>query len=376
MIEARDASHAIVHRDEYAYCAHPHVVVCADGDWLVVFNMAPRRRVVLHPPEEPLFCNMTMRSADRGASWSAPQIVPGYGHRGTECAGLTVLGNGTVLLSQWLFDWFPIDLARSLKDQSPLTYPQSFMKTWLESPEHDGEELVEANPQALAQWVRGQGQTWIHRSADDGRSFTHSTKIDTGAFSGGYCMRSGVELGDGTLLLLLSDVPNYRQVFCVRSCDGGKTWTAPSLVAAGDGHAFEEPASVLCQSGKILAIMRDNCTRHLHQVESTDGGRTWSHPQRLAIEGYPPHLLSLGDSRLLLTYGWRQPDFGIHAVVSHDEGNNWETNNTFVIRTGLPNKDLGYPATIRVNDEWFYTVYYAEDASRCSCIMATLWRLQ
>ena len=35
MIEAREAHHTIIHRDEFAYCAHAHAAVAADGTWLV-----------------------------------------------------------------------------------------------------------------------------------------------------------------------------------------------------------------------------------------------------------------------------------------------------------------------------------------------------
>jgi len=188
-------------------------------------------------------------------------------------------------------------------------------------------------------------------------------------------MRSAAELEDGTLVLLLSDIPNYRQVFAVRSSDGGLSWSRPSLVAAGLDHEFEEPAILRCRSGRLLAILRDNKTRYLHQVESTDDGVTWTAPRRLEIGGYPAHLLELDDGRVLLTYGWRGPDYGIRAVVSPDEGRNWEIAETIRIRGGLPNKNLGYPATIAAGDGGYFTVYYGEDETGCTCIMATHWRL-
>ena len=49
MIDAKDAEHVIIHRDEFAYCAHPHMAVAKDGSWLIVFNRASRRAFVLHP---------------------------------------------------------------------------------------------------------------------------------------------------------------------------------------------------------------------------------------------------------------------------------------------------------------------------------------
>ena len=375
MIEAKDASHSIIHRDEFAYCAHPHAAVAADGSWLVVFNRAPKRRFVLHPPEDPLFHNVLIRSNDQGSSWSTPQVVPGYNFSGTECAGLTVLKNGSVLLNQWRFDWYPLNLARGFSDQSSLAYPDTFMKGWLTSPEHEVSHLALVPSEELAPWVRGGGQTFVHVSNDNGASFATNVRIDTAPYSGGYGMRSAAVLPQGTIVLLLSDVPNYRQVFAVRSNDGGFSWSIPVQVAGGAGHEFEEPAVAVCKSGKLIAVLRDNATRMLHQAESADDGKNWSSPRRLDITGYPADLLVLADGRLLMTYGWRQPDFGIRAVLSHDEGGTWNGSEAIRIRGGLPNKNLGYPSTINVSSMWFVTFYYGEDATGCTCIMSTRWQL-
>ena len=86
--------HQTIHRDPHAYCAHPHLAVAANDNWLLVFNQSRRRAGVLHPPQDPLYCNVLMRSADEGRSWSAPSVVPGFGWQGVECAGLTPLRSG------------------------------------------------------------------------------------------------------------------------------------------------------------------------------------------------------------------------------------------------------------------------------------------
>ena len=57
-----------------------------------VCNWAPRRPFVLHPPEDPLYLNLLLRSADEGRTWSAPVVAPAYGWSGVECAGLTDSG--------------------------------------------------------------------------------------------------------------------------------------------------------------------------------------------------------------------------------------------------------------------------------------------
>lgn len=42
--------HRILYKDPFAYCAHPHVVNLRKDAWVVVFNRAPRRTFLLHPP--------------------------------------------------------------------------------------------------------------------------------------------------------------------------------------------------------------------------------------------------------------------------------------------------------------------------------------
>ena len=375
MIEAAGARHSIVHRDPSFYCAHPHLAIAANGDWIVVFNRAPRRPFVLHPPEEPLFQNVIVRSLDQGATWTPPEVVPDYGWSGTECAGLTVLRSGRVLLNQWRFRWLPLRLARRLEGTLPLSFPAEFMRGWLASPEH-GTAAYRAVPvEELAPWARGPGETWVHNSDDDGQTFTQSVKIDTAPFDGGYGMRGACELANGDILLPLSDIPHWRVVFTARSRDGGFTWGSPVKVAEQAGSKFEEPTLIETAPGRLLMVLRDNGTRWLHSLISNDGGETWSMPRRLPIEGYPAQLLPLPGGRLLMTYGWRQPDYGVRAVLSVDGGATWDSDRTIRIRGGLPSKNLGYPATILGGEDELQTVYYGEDRDGTTGIMMTTWRL-
>lgn len=368
------ARHSIVYREPQSYCAHPHLIA-AGAEWLAVFNLAPRRPFTMHPPEDPLFRNMLIRSQDAGESWSVPQVVPDYQHSGTECAGLTALANGSILLNQWQFTWLPLGLARARADQSGLTYPEAFLRGWFTSPEHDAAAFADVPAEQFAPWVRAGGRTLAHLSRDGGQSFPHSSVIRTGPFSGGYGMRGAATLPDGAILLPLCDVPHYRQVFGVTSRDHGESWAPPRLIAGQPGHDFEEPAMLATPSGKLILIVRDNATRLLHQCDSLDAGESWTLPRPLPIRGYPAHLLVLQDGRILMTYGWRLPNFGIHAVWSGDDGATWSGDAPICIRGDLPSRNLGYPCTLQAADGSLFTMYYGEDEAGTTSILGTGWQI-
>jgi len=365
-----------IFRDEFSYSSHPHVAVTKNGTILVVFNQTRRRAYILHPPHDPEYRNVIVRSTDSGNSWSSPEVVPGYQFHGTECASLTVLRNGTVLLNQWFFRWYPLGRARSEPSPEPhLYYPDDFLRELIESGELPTGGKIAYAPEKFVPWARGHGESWVHLSNDDSHSFTESTQVGTNPFHGGYGMRGAVELNDGALLLTLNDIPEYQTIFTVKSYDGGKQWREPTLVARKPGHLFTEAAMVQLKNGDLITAMRDDTTRLLHTCRSSDGGKTWSAPQSTGIDGYPPHLLILSDGRLLCTMGRRQPDFSIRAVVSGDGGNTWDLDEVICIRGNLSNKDLGYPATVELHDHSLLTVYYCQDERGITGVEFARWRI-
>ena len=367
--------HFVVYRDVHAYCAHPHMVEATSGVMVAVFNKAPRRAFVLHPPEDPMYQNMLIRSTDEGETWSTPEPVPGYNHTGMECAGLTALRDGRLLLNQWQFDWLSAGQVQALADPSAYTDAAKLLARWSGSPEHDAAGADLAALRCDMPWVRGRGRCLVHISVNHGLSFGGTVAVDTAPFSGGYGLRGAVETKNGRILLPLSDAPHYRTVFLVESLDGGQNWGRPQAVASGEGHEFEEPAILRGHNDKLILVLRDNVTRRLHQCLSTDDGRSWSAPAPLPITGYPADLLRLTDGRILLTYGWRQPGYGIRAVFSEDDGATWQTERTILIRDGMRNSNLGYPVTLERRDGSLLTLYYGEDDDGVTAILATHWQV-
>ena len=141
----------------------------------MVFNKTIRRRLILHPPQDPEFRNWMMRSRDGGESWSAPEIVPGYDWSGVECAGLTPLGGKRVMLHQWRFFWYPLAAARRRPDRDQLRMPAYLLRGLALSPELDVDRALLDTPETIAPWARGGGEAVAHLSEDGGESWARPT---------------------------------------------------------------------------------------------------------------------------------------------------------------------------------------------------------
>ena len=338
----------------------------------MAFNRGPRRALILHPPQDPEFVNVVTRSVDEGRTWTVPQVAPNYGFTGTECAGLTELHDGRIMLNQWRGNWLPLAKARGMERQPLMAWPAELLSRNLLV--HATGPISAAEVERLAPWCRNGGTAWVHFSSDGGQSFGDGVEIPTGNYIGGYGYHGGVVTTGDTILLPLTDAYDFRTVFLVTSQDGGQNWSPPVCLASVKGSEFEEPATLVCRSGKVLMILRDNGTRRLHQISSSNGGLTWSIPRRLEIAGFPAHLAQLDDGRILMTYGWRMPAFGIRGRWSEDEGMSWSADE-IVIRKDMPNENLGYPCTLPLTGDTMLTLYYGEVSDGTTAILSSRWKM-
>lgn len=364
-------AHRVILSDAACYSAHPHLAVAADGTWLLVFTQAPRAPLLLHPPLDPRFRNMLMRSTDEGRNWTAPEPVPGPDVAGVECAGLTALPDGSVLLNQWRFGWRdPAGLTTA--ERAAAAMPETLARSWTASAEFAGLRGGLGAREVLGNFPKARlgGRTLVARARNGRAPFVPLAEIATHPFSGGYSMRGGLVLRDGSVLLPLSDVPHYRRVFTVRSGDGGATWAAPVLVAEAAGAEFEEPAPLLLPGGRVLLVLRDNGSRILHVVTSDDGGRSWGAPRPTGITAYPADLLALPSGGILLVAGRRTAPFGIVLHRSDDGGHSWGPGR--VLRDDLPDADLGYPTMARRANGEIVVVYYCRDDGGVTGLQATV----
>ena len=170
-----------------------------------------------------------------------------------------------------------------------------------------------------------------------------------------------VALPDHTILLgyniTLLESPRLAGAFVLRSRDNGITWGETATIAEG----FDEPALCHLGDGRVLAMLRNASEPwNICQSESTDAGLTWSDP--LPVTGrseHPGDLIRLRDGRLLLTYGRREPPFGVRGMISRDEGNTWDHENVLLLAADGSTGDCGYPSSVQRDDGTIVTVYYS-----------------
>lgn len=169
-------------------------------------------------------------------------------------------------------------------------------------------------------------------------------------------------LADGALLLALyTSVDGERSSWVARSTDDGRTWTGPSRIAAG----ANETALLALPDGAVLAVMRSaGAAQELSGTRSLDGGRTWSAPQTITgAHQHPADLVLLGGGEVLLTYGNRAPPYRIEGRLSRDGGATWDERRIFFsaplygeVGSARPT-DFGYPSTA-VGGGRGVTIYY------------------
>ncbi|MBR3933252.1 MAG: exo-alpha-sialidase [Clostridia bacterium] len=139
-----------------------------------------------------------------------------------------------------------------------------------------------------------------------------------------------------------------------------------------------EPYATEISSGRILCHIRAQIAGDsaitLYQTHSDDKGKTWSKPERILPEngGAPSHILKHSSGVLVCTYGCRKKPFGIKAMISRNNGENWE--DLGYIYENEYSADLGYPSTVELNDKSLATVFYAHsEQNGPAVIMQQKW---
>jgi len=346
------------------YIGWPCVTKTPAGELLVVFSGDREAHTC------PYGKTQIVRSADGGQTWSPPETINDTPLDDRD-AGIIALSSGKLLVR-----WFTV--------YSPPGHPRLAHQSWQEFSSGIGEEDA-------ARWtgptlydeegsLRGH---WLRASTDNGKTWEDPIHV------AGTSPKPPIELDDGRLLMIGNNGYERQErtsaIVVEESHDQGQNWqviASLSMFPDEEGGYVGEPHIVEAEPGNIVAMARHERrpyreeVRYLYQADSKDGGRTWSDWHQTPISGKPPHLIRLSDGRLLVTYGRRVPPFGQRACLSADHGRTWGTEHEIILRDDAPSDDLGYPASVELDDGTILAVYYQqEQADEKPCLMATHWRI-
>ena len=155
----------IVHKDDFAYISHAGIARLQDGRWIAAFTHSRRRQTLMHPPGDPLFRNLLSRTADNGKTWEEPYFAPDFNWSGVEVPGIAVMNDGLVVLTQFRFGWYPLDLAKKRRAAGePIS---------INLPDAGWTEDFTDNQwgDAVYSWARGYHGLYAHLSTDNGETF-------------------------------------------------------------------------------------------------------------------------------------------------------------------------------------------------------------
>ena len=212
-------------------------------------------------------------------------------------------------------------------------------------------------------------RTWVCRSGDGGRTWTRSK--DFPAPEAGWSehipfgnifvaldgsLRTSCYQGKFADPTKSTRIESWRS-WQFRSDDDGSTWSAVNII----GPRHNETALFHAGGKRWLAAARIEA---MDIFASLDDGESWSllcrPTARNEING---HLQRLKDDRLLLSYGVRiEGQHGVKAKLSSDEGKTWSD----PIRLARSDSgDCGYPMSVQRADGKIITAYYSKSAPEC-----------
>ena len=363
MIKFPKTLNGAVHRNPgsfFGYDGWPSVCRDADGVLYTVYSGFRASHIC------PFGKTCLSRSYDGGKTWSSPIVINDTWLDDRD-AGILCLGGKKLMVT-----WFNHnrDYYLRIKDDIVRRWPGA-------------ESVIDQYP-SIPEGC-GRGGSYIRVSEDGGETWGDTVRVPVSSPHGPILRRDGSVLYLGKEMYVHDITPAGVTppdvIIAMESRDEGKTWRELGRVPLPDveGIAWNylhEPHVLELPDGKLIGVIRGHHPFNgvIYKTESTDGGITWSAPVALPAQGLPPHIMRHSSGALIVTYGYREEPFGERAVISYDNGETWP--DIYILRDDATDADLGYPATVELDDHSLLTVYYQQiPGDGFPCIQYTKWTL-
>jgi len=172
---------------------------------------------------------------------------------------------------------------------------------------------------------------------------------------------------------------NEGRPMCVKTTDGGISWSFISWIGPEPEGFSIMPASVRLSENEILVALRrhEGSVRFISSYRSNDNGLTWRYmdnPVKDTGLGNPPAMVKMQDGRICLIYGYRaELNSSIRAKISSNNGRTWSKD--YILRDDGSGQDIGYPRVVQRPDGKIVALYYFEDKKTGNerYLGATIW---
>ena len=294
-------------------------------------------------------------SRNNGKTWTPP-IVINDTYLDDRDAGILYMGNGRMLVT-----WFSHPTEAYLGKYYP-SITRFYDRT--ESAPVVG--MLSMYPFIPEKYAKG--GSFVRVSEDYGVTWSDTIQVPVSAPHGPGICRDGtlIYLGKEHFSSTMANPEIPGVIAAYASTDGGYTWERRGLCDKPQDDSvswdnFHEPHVIELDDGTLLGAIRAQGQGVAHgftvyTTRSGDGGRTWSEWKALGVSGSPPHLLKHSSGAIVCVIGRREPPFGEFALVSRDNGLTWEEE--YALDTQATDGDLGYQASVELNDGSILTVYY------------------
>lgn len=372
-------SHEVIFRDPERYSTFPWAAAGPAGIMLLVFRQADgfsraaakAGQVTHHDANSWIAC---VSSPDGGRSWDRDSYQVAYrSERGVNDPAISLMSDGRVIL-------------RVTELNVSGTGERGNLAGELIS--HRAEHRRVAT---------GHGNLWAEADPVSGKAGAPRL-VEAGELTRTFSREPVTELPDGTWLLPVYGGSPFKtdSAYLLRSFDKGVTWGDVSVILHDSksgpsdmqGINFNETSILAFPDGEMLAVGRADESFHSHgayipvggvgelyTARSFNWGLSWTRPERTGIFGQPAHVLRADGDRVICAYGHRRQPYGVRVVESADRGRSWRTEDTITLREDAPGWDMGYPMTVRVEEDLFLTVYYFSDAEGVRFIAGTTWSM-